>query len=278
MVLVPLFDASSPARSPARGHVKTPSGYEGSPQQPRRANSKRTEAACWRSRDPSLAATASPSDWLGATVDDSKWNLVPPACDRRRKCQSAPTSPLMSPAASPAPPRKSHSRRSFSSGLDPRSLVPSRACFGGSCSLKRNRFKKPNTVPRDPSGGKLALQCVVYFCQAYGLGGLDRKRHDLIVNEAVENTGCSERAIHEVLYGHSYGGTLQKYRDMIPGYPPKISHRKRATQLEAILADRAAHEFYRFDANKVQTTTRPAGPVPTKTLRCFRSLSFDGVF
>lgn len=36
MVLVPLFDASSPARSPARGHVKTPSGYEGSPQQPRR--------------------------------------------------------------------------------------------------------------------------------------------------------------------------------------------------------------------------------------------------
>lgn len=97
-------------------------------------------------------------------------------------------------------------------------------------------------------------KAVDYFTQAYGLKGQPRKRHDLIIAQAMEETGCSERAIQETLYGHSYGPLLQEYRDLIPGYPPKVPNRLRALMLQEILSDLPYHAFYRYDGSKVKTT------------------------
>jgi hypothetical protein len=106
---------------------------------------------------------------------------------------------------------------------------------------------------RHPLGGKLRQKAVNFFAQAYGLKGQPRRRHDLIISQAIEETGCSERAIQETLYGHSYSPLLQEYRDLIPGYPPKLPNRLRLKMLRDILTDLPYHAFYRYDGNAVKT-------------------------
>lgn len=132
----------------------------------------------------------------------------------------------------------------------------------------------PNPPPRDPHGGKLASKAPSFFKQAYGLNGVPRKRHDLIIQEAIETTHCSERAIQETLYGHSYSTILQEFRDMIPGYPPKMPNRVRTHFLHDLLQNLSAHEFYRYDGNNPKKPSSPVQPRP-KVLTGKRSLSFE---
>lgn len=111
----------------------------------------------------------------------------------------------------------------------------------------------PHAV-RHPLGGMLRSKAVLFFCQAYGLDGHVRRDHDDIIKQAIEETSCSERAIHETLYGHSYSPLLQQYRDLIPGYTPKVNCRLRNTLMKELVPVIKDHDFYNFDGNKVSET------------------------
>jgi len=92
-------------------------------------------------------------------------------------------------------------------------------------------FLPPRDPHFNPLGGKLQHFAKQFFCEAYGLEGKPRKNHSLIIDEAILLTNCSERAIREVLYGYSYVD-LNPLRTLVPGYPPKVANKNRATQLE----------------------------------------------
>lgn len=113
----------------------------------------------------------------------------------------------------------------------------------------------PSAPPRFPEGGKLKDLCSYLFCQAYGLRGVMRRPHEEVVRDAMALTGCSERAIQECLYGHSYTDQLGEVRAMIPVYPSKVRSRGRAQAMEEILKNLHSHPLYSFDGNQVQSET-----------------------
>jgi len=81
---------------------------------------------------------------------------------------------------------------------------------------------------------------VVFFERAYGLNGQKRIDHDALKNEMMALTGCSERAVHAVLYGSSYSDLLGSLRAQIPGY---VGLKGSDSQ------DFTALPFYNFDGN-----------------------------
>jgi len=81
---------------------------------------------------------------------------------------------------------------------------------------------------------------VMFFERAYGLNGQKRLDHDTLKKEMMALTGCSERAVHAVLYGSSYSDLLGSLRAQIPGY---MGLKGSDSQ------DFTALPFYNFDGN-----------------------------
>jgi len=102
-----------------------------------------------------------------------------------------------------------------------------------------------------------------FFRKAYGLDNTPRQKHSDVIAEACHITGCSERAIHELLYGHSYDTDteLKALREQVPGYPQKLPQRYRAAELKFIIDNPEEHPFLSFDGNAkadAQTAVEPA--------------------
>merc|ERR1712226_599732 len=95
---------------------------------------------------------------------------------------------------------------------------------------------------------------------AYGLNDNKRRDHSMVVKEAMDLTGCSERAVRELLYGHSYDNELHELRQLVEGYPPKVRNRDRSASLEHLLEDLEAQPFYYFDGNSMSTTSATTTP------------------
>jgi hypothetical protein len=85
----------------------------------------------------------------------------------------------------------------------------------------------------------------MFFERAYGLNGQKRADHDTLKQEMMALTGCSERAVHAVLYGSSYTDLLGTLRAQIPGY---------VAQKTSEMEDFTSLPFYHFDGN---TATQP---------------------
>lgn len=117
----------------------------------------------------------------------------------------------------------------------------------------------------NPLGGKLSHFASRFFKQAYGLSGSERRSHKVVIAEAMEITQCSERAILEVLYGHSYSKDLQPLRELVVGYPAKVRNKDRAECLKKLLDDLENQPFYHFDGNTQQPETQAANTTTTAT-------------
>jgi len=102
---------------------------------------------------------------------------------------------------------------------------------------------------------------VMFFERAYGLNGQKRMEHDTLKQEMMALTGCSERAVHAVLYGSSYTDLLGSLRAQIPGY---------VAQKTSEMEDFTSLPFYHFDGNTAislqSDAVVAASPSPTAPL------------
>ena len=114
---------------------------------------------------------------------------------------------------------------------------------------------KINSPVISPEGGKLRDLCQYLFCQAYGLRAVRRRPHDDVIRDAMNLTGCSIRAIQEVLYSHSYEEELLHLRQMIPVFPMKVRARGRTEYLAQFLLDNNNPLFTYDGTLEVQDTT-----------------------
>lgn len=122
---------------------------------------------------------------------------------------------------------------------------------------------KVEVVPQEPAkplsaAGKLECMCMIFFCKAYGLMGVNKRPHGEVMAEAEEATGCSHRAIQGVLYTFTYDGKLGALRTQVPIYPVKADKSKaRDLALKSLLAafeTTPDHPLLSYDANAEQTT------------------------
>lgn len=103
-----------------------------------------------------------------------------------------------------------------------------------------------------PGQGKLRDLCGYLFCQAYGLQGVHRRDHEEVIRDAISLTGCSTRAIQEVLYGHSYQSEIAPLRLMVPDFPSKVRCRSRKLAMENVLSNLHHMPLATFDANTLR--------------------------
>jgi len=101
---------------------------------------------------------------------------------------------------------------------------------------KRRRRRKKSSASEfseaNETAGKLQGVVRYFFCQAYGLEGVKKRSHAEVISDACSLTQCSERAINEALYGHSYGQLLNGLRECVPDYPSnKVANKQRNQQL-----------------------------------------------
>lgn len=106
---------------------------------------------------------------------------------------------------------------------------------------------KPKPV-HNPLGGKLVLVAAGFFERAYGLNGQPRVDHNILKEEMMAVTGCSERAVQAVLYGSSYNDLLEGLRAKVVGYTVQKDMNQDFTLLP----------FYNFDGNTSASTEKPA--------------------
>lgn len=106
-------------------------------------------------------------------------------------------------------------------------------------------------------GGKLALVAAGFFERAYGLNGQPRVDHQVLKEEMMALTDCSERAVQAVLYGSSYSDLLDGLRAKVPGYTVQKDMKQDFTLLP----------FYNFDGNvsDVAVEKTPSTTSTTKT-------------
>lgn len=144
---------------------------------------------------------------------------------------------------------------------------PTSPAFNVRVLTQMQPFVKPDL--HNPTGGKLVHFARLFVCQAYGLEGINKRTHADIIRDAQAITGCSDRAIQEVIYGHSYNEELASLRLRIPGYPPKARNKERLSQLDHILSTLEHQAFYHYDGNDasdVAPTTCAAAAPPAPAL------------
>lgn len=128
--------------------------------------------------------------------------------------------------------------------------------FKPTASAPATKAAKPCLAPYNPEGGKLKDYAAYFFSQAYGLGDHAVRCHDDVISDAHALTSCSQRAIHEVLYGFSYDDVLGHLRAQVTVYPAKVPNKERNMDLNrSILLDHANALLATKTATK--TTTSP---------------------
>ena len=128
--------------------------------------------------------------------------------------------------------------------------------FKPAASALATKAAKPCLAPFNPEGGKLKDYAAYFFSQAYGLGDHAVRCHDDVISDAYALTNCSQRAIHEMLYGFSYDDVLGHLRAQVTVYPAKVPNKERNMDLNrSILLDHANALLATKTATK--TTTSP---------------------
>jgi len=184
-------------------------------------------------------------------------------------------SPWCNPTRPTRPPSGPRARGSASECLKPRKILPCNAFSadwraqislppsptGGSRSTLNPsaiEFVPKTYKPKpthNPLGGKLALVAAGFVERAYGLNGQKRVDHQVLKEEMMNLTGCSERAVQAVLYGSSYNNQLEKLRAQIPGYAVQKDMQQDFTLLP----------FYNFDGNALNPNPPPPSEASTLT-------------
>ncbi len=82
-------------------------------------------------------------------------------------------------------------------------------------TIDTKQDKIPKTTRND---GKLKYVAPMLFQQAYGLNGFMKMKHETLILESMEKYSCSEAAMKDLLYGHSYDKEIGVFRSQIPDY------------------------------------------------------------